>query len=92
MYKTREQEGETGSIWGVGTSRRGKDIRKASETVNMTEIFCTHVCKNEKMRHVETILGMGEREGNRTMEGVNSTMINCKKFCKCLNVLLIKQK
>jgi hypothetical protein len=26
--KTREQEGKTGSVWEVGTRRRGKDKRK----------------------------------------------------------------
>jgi hypothetical protein len=37
---------------------------------------------NGKMRHVETIPGMGGGR-RRMMEGVNSTMINCKNFCKC---------
>jgi hypothetical protein len=48
------------------------------------EILCTHV-ENEKMRHVETIPGMGE-EGRTMMEVMNSTMIYFKKFYKYHNV------
>jgi hypothetical protein len=47
---------------------------------------------NGKMRSVETIPRMGEewikendREGE-SIEGVNSTMIYSKNFCKCHNV------
>jgi hypothetical protein len=43
---------------------------------------------NGKMRYDEPIPGMGEGEIRRMMEGVNSTMIYCKNFCKCHNVLL----
>jgi hypothetical protein len=39
--------------------------------------------ENGTMRPAETIPGMGEREERRMMEGVNSTMIYCKNFCKC---------
>jgi hypothetical protein len=46
--------------------------------------------ENGKMRPVETIPGMG-REG-RMMKGVNSTMIYCKKFCKCHNVPTVQLK
>jgi hypothetical protein len=39
------------------------------------------------MRPVETIPGMGEQRGvKKNGGGVNSTMINCKNFCKCHNV------
>jgi hypothetical protein len=41
---------------------------------------------NGKMRPVETILEMGEGEERIMMEGVNSTMIYCKNFCKNVNV------
>jgi hypothetical protein len=42
--------------------------------------------ENGKMRPVETIPGI-ERGGiKRMMEGMNSTMIYCKNFCKCHNV------
>jgi hypothetical protein len=43
--------------------------------------------ENGKMRPVETISGMGE---GRLKEGVNSTMIRCKNFCKCHNVPLVR--
>jgi hypothetical protein len=42
--------------------------------------------ENGKMRPVETIPGKGGGEQRRMMEGVNSTMIYCKNFCKCHNV------
>jgi hypothetical protein len=45
--------------------------------------------ENGKMRHVETIPGMQEGSEftfRRMMEGVNSTMIYCKNFCKCNKV------
>jgi hypothetical protein len=29
----------------VGTNRRGDDIRKRDQRVNMVKIFCTRVCK-----------------------------------------------
>jgi hypothetical protein len=38
------------------------------------------------MRPVEAVPGKGEGGKRRTMEGVNSTMIYCKHFCKCHNV------
>jgi hypothetical protein len=44
------------------------------------------VCANGKTRPVQTIPGM-ENGG-----GVNSTMIYCKKFCKCYNVPLVQKK
>jgi hypothetical protein len=58
IYKTREQEGGTGPVWGVGTSRRGKKLGKEHGWVNMGQILCTHVCK-WKNDTVETIPGMG---------------------------------
>jgi hypothetical protein len=30
---------------GIGTSRRGEDVRKCCRRVNMTEILGTHVCE-----------------------------------------------
>jgi hypothetical protein len=39
--------------------------------------------ENGKMRPVETIPGMGGGEQRRMMEGVNSTTIYSKNFCKC---------
>jgi hypothetical protein len=41
---------------------------------------------NGKMRPVETLPGMGEGRVRENVEGVNSMMINYKKFCKCHNV------
>jgi hypothetical protein len=42
---------------------------------------------NGKMRLVETIPGTGRgKKKKRMMEGVNSTMIYCKNFCKCYKV------
>jgi hypothetical protein len=38
------------------------------------------------MRPVETIRGMRERGKMRMMEGVNSTMVYCRRFCKCHSV------
>jgi hypothetical protein len=39
--------------------------------------------ENGKMRPVEAVPGM--------MEGVNSTIIYCKHFCKCHNVPPVQQ-
>jgi hypothetical protein len=47
--------------------------------------------ENGKMRPVETILGMGEGVIKKNDGGVSSTMIYCKKFCKCHNVLPVRQ-
>jgi hypothetical protein len=44
---------------------------------------------NEKMRPLEMISVMGGEK--RMMEGVNSTMIYCKNFCKYHNVSPVKQ-
>jgi hypothetical protein len=42
---------------------------------------------NVKIRPAETIRGMrGRRTYRRMMEGVNSTMIYYKNFCKCHNI------
>jgi hypothetical protein len=38
---------------------------------------------NGKMRAVETILEVGEGGQRRVVEGMNSTMIYYKNFCKC---------
>jgi hypothetical protein len=46
--------------------------------------------ENGKIRPAETIPGMG-REGIKDSNGqVNSTMIYCKNFCKCHNVLAVQ--
>jgi hypothetical protein len=45
--------------------------------------------ENGKMGHVETIPGMEER---RKMEGMNSTMIYCKNFCKCQSIPPVQQE
>jgi hypothetical protein len=50
--------------------------------------------ENGKIRHVETIPGMGGGGIRRMMEGVNSTMIYliyCKNFCKSQNIPTTKQ-
>jgi hypothetical protein len=47
--------------------------------------------ENGKMRPVETIPGMGGRELKENDGGVNSTMIYCKNFYKCHNVLRVQQ-
>jgi hypothetical protein len=57
--------------------------------LNLGISYCVYMYINGKVRHVETILGMGQRGKRRMMEGVNSVMIYliyCKNFCKCHNV------
>jgi hypothetical protein len=71
----------------MGTSESGEDIRKGGQRVNMVEILCT-MYENGKMRPVETIPGIGG--GIKRVEGVNSTMIYCKEFCKCHSVPLVQ--
>jgi hypothetical protein len=44
FYKIREQEGETGPVWGVGISGQVEDVGKGHGRVNMVQILCTHVC------------------------------------------------
>jgi hypothetical protein len=56
----------------------------------MVEILCTHVCK-WKNEAFETIPGMERRKIKKNDEGVNSTMIYCKNFCKCHNLPLVQQ-
>jgi hypothetical protein len=46
--------------------------------------------KNGKMRPIETILRMEERD-KRMMERVNLTEINCKHLCKCHNIPPVQQ-
>jgi hypothetical protein len=43
FFRNGRQEGKTGSIWGVGTSGKGEDIRKWFGRVTIEEILCTHV-------------------------------------------------
>jgi hypothetical protein len=40
--------------------REGKDVEKGYSKVNMVEIYYILMYENGKMRHVETIPGMGE--------------------------------
>jgi hypothetical protein len=47
---------------------------------------------NGKMKLVENIPKMGAGGRKKKDEGVNSTMIHCKKFCKCPNVPPVQQK
>jgi hypothetical protein len=52
---------------------------------------------NRKIRPIETIPGIGGRRINENLEGMNSTMIQCKNFCKCHNVppsttIILKKK
>jgi hypothetical protein len=47
---------------------------------------------NGKMIPVEAILGMEGGRERRMMEGVNSTMIYCKNFCKFHNVPPAQQR
>jgi hypothetical protein len=58
------KEGRSGSVWGVDTSARGKDIKKGYRNIVEIYVFmyentCTHY-ENGKMRPVEAIQGMGE--------------------------------
>jgi hypothetical protein len=41
---------------------------------------------NGKMKPIETIPGMRGWGIKENDEGVNSSMIHCKNFCKCHNV------
>jgi hypothetical protein len=36
-------------------------------------------------KNVETVPGIGEKGIKRKMEGMNSSTIYCKNFCKCRN-------
>jgi hypothetical protein len=45
----------------------------------------------EKMILIETIPGMRGEGIKKMMEGVNSTLICCKEFGKCHNVLPVQQ-
>jgi hypothetical protein len=58
--------------------------------VNMVEYYAL-IYENGKMRPVETIPGMEGEGKRRMMDEVNSTTIHCKTFCKCQNVLPVKQ-
>jgi hypothetical protein len=46
----------------------------------------------KKMKPVEIIPGIGEGIKETNGEGVNSTMIYGKNFCKCYNVPLAQQQ
>jgi hypothetical protein len=48
--------------------------------------YCIHMDVNGEVQPVETIPRMDGGGKRRMMEGVNSTMIYCKNFCKCHNV------
>jgi hypothetical protein len=47
--------------------------------------------KNGKMRLVETISRLGGESIKNNDEGMNSTMIYCRRFCKYHNVPLVQQ-
>jgi hypothetical protein len=70
---------------GVGTSRRGEDIRKGCRRVNMVEYY-VHMYENGKMRPVETIPGIEGGKITKNDGGVNLAKIYCKHFCKCHSV------
>jgi hypothetical protein len=61
------------------------------------EAGCSHkyyefICGYGKMRHAETIPGMGEGlEQTRMMKGAYPTVICCKNICKYHNVHRIQQ-
>jgi hypothetical protein len=56
--------------------------------VNVVEYYAL-MYGSGKMRPAETIPGMGGIKENDG--GVNSTMIQCKNFCKCHNVPSVEQ-
>jgi hypothetical protein len=45
FYKIGNQEGKTGPVWKIVTSRRGKALRKMYRKVNIMDILYTHACK-----------------------------------------------
>jgi hypothetical protein len=46
FYKIREQEDGTGLTWsGVGTNGNGEEMGKGYRRVNLVQIMCTHVYK-----------------------------------------------
>jgi hypothetical protein len=45
--KVREQEGGTGSFWGVNTSGKGEKVGKRCKRVNMCK-YCTNMNVNKK--------------------------------------------
>jgi hypothetical protein len=47
--------------------------------------------ENGKMRHVETVPGMGRGEIKENNGGGELTMIYCKNFGKCYNVPPVQQ-
>jgi hypothetical protein len=47
--------------------------------------------KMEKLRPAKTIPGMGRKGIKENDGGVNLTMIKCKNFCKCYNILPVQQ-
>jgi hypothetical protein len=47
--------------------------------------------ENGKMRQIETVPGMEGRGIKENDEGVNSTMIYCKNYCKFFSVLPVQQ-
>jgi hypothetical protein len=53
--------------------------------------YYIHMYETGKMRHVETIPGVGGRGIKENDGEVNSTMIYCKNFCKCHNVPPVPQ-
>jgi hypothetical protein len=53
----------------------GEDIKKRCRRVSMVQILCTHICKWKKW----DLLKLFQEQG---LEGVNSTMIYYKNFCK----------
>jgi hypothetical protein len=63
----------------VGISERWEDIRKWAMYVN------------GKMRPVKTIPGMGRGWIKENGRGINSTLMDCKNFCKCHNLPLVQQ-
>jgi Txe/YoeB family toxin of Txe-Axe toxin-antitoxin module len=65
-------------VRGVGYKERGMEKKKKRKRKKKK-------MKKKKMRTVQTV-SRNWSDGKRRMEGINSTMINCKKFYKCHNV------
>jgi hypothetical protein len=52
--------------------------------------YYTLMYENGKMRPVETIPGMGVGGIKENDGGATSTMVYCKKFCKCYSVIPVQ--
>jgi hypothetical protein len=83
LYKIREQKRGTGPVWGGGLVQVGGE--KKYGRINMVQILCIQVCKQDLNLFQECREGV-IKEKDEWGEFKYGILIFCKNLYKCINV------